>query len=429
MQKKISGWGNTISMITDYHSIKKIGDLNSLLENNEVIARGNGRSYGDSALSHTVANMLHFNAINDFNEKQGLITCEAGVLLASLLPLILSKGWFLPVTPGTQYITIGGAIASDIHGKNHHKMGCFSQHIEHMDVLQSDGKIIKCNKTIAPELFHTTCGGMGLTGIILRATIRLIRIPGSRMEQIITKTSCLEQTLEMLEQNNATYSVAWLDCLSSGGAFGRGIMLQAEHYEGMSKFESKRTLSISKSGLSLFLNSYSMQLFNALYYHSRRASKQLIDYQSFFYPLDGINHWNSLYGASGFVQYQLVIPETVSQEGIKNIVKYIKQSDQNPFLVVLKKLGQSNDNLLSFPIKGLSLALDFKMNHELIPFLNRLDQIVCEYGGRVYLTKDVCLSQKALIKMYPHVAHFREFRVHSKANKVFNSLQSLRLQI
>lgn len=403
----------------------------TLPQQTAAIARGMGRSYGDSALASNIVTTRFLDFLLEFDPMHGTLRCEAGVTLATLLDVFVPRGWFLPVTPGTQYVTVGGAIASDVHGKNHHVHGCFSEYVENIELRLADGSRLLCSRQQYADLFHATCGGMGLTGLILSATLKLRRIQTTQMIQTTYKTAHLSETLACFaEHHQATYSVAWIDCLSTGKSLGRSLIMLGEHaQEGELRNHAMPQLSIPMLLPHQLLNRYTTRVFNSLYYHRTRRSpyQQTVNYQSFFYPLDRIRHWNRLYGRNGFLQYQCVIPYSNGLEGLQQILQCIAQSERGSFLAVLKALGSQNANLLSFPLAGYTLALDFKYTSALLPFLERLDALLLELGGRLYLTKDARMSPNTFRRSYPTWEHFQQVRAAYGAIGHFVSRQSQRL--
>ena len=396
-----------------------------------MIPRGLGRSYGDSSLASSVLQTTQMDHFLSFDDTSGELRCSAGLSLAEILDSFVPRGWFLPVTPGTRFVTVGGAIASDVHGKNHHRDGSFSEHISTMKVVTVSDGIVECSRQQFPELFHATCGGMGLTGVILEATLNLKPIRSSTIQETTIKAANLEEAVALLDDNHsAQYSVAWIDCLSTGQALGRSLLILGEHADsGELSAGSESKLAIPVEMPSALLNQYSIQAFNHLYYNRirRRCSERRVDYQPYFYPLDGIAHWNRMYGRDGFVQYQFVIPRASGLEGMSAVLQRIAQSRRGSFLTVLKALGPDNENYLSFPMEGYTLALDFKMDFGLFALLDELDAIVSAHGGRIYLTKDARMSEAMFKSGYPDWEKFVAVRKEYGADKVFNSLQSQRL--
>lgn len=437
---KVTNWGKYPVIEANYKSFGSVNELKALVSNSDkLVARGLGRCYGDSALSPTIISTLRYNRILAFDEQAGIITCESGVSLGEILEAFVPKGWFLPVTPGTKFVTVGGAIASDVHGKNHHVEGSFSNHILSMDVLLSDGSIITCSKTHNSDLFWATCGGMGLTGIILQAAFSLKKIETAYIKQKTIKARNLDEVMAAFEASmHYTYSVAWIDCLASGASQGRSILMLGEHAtinelkSGTSPLQlpKRKKLAVPLDFPSFALNTFSVKAFNFLFYHKAPAKpmESIIDYDTYFYPLDSIHHWNRIYGKRGFTQYQFVLPKESSKAALKEILNKISQSGQGSFLAVLKLFGKQ-DNLISFPKEGYTLALDFAINHKVFPLLDALDEIVLANGGRIYLTKDARMKAEAFRIGYSNSADFIALKhQYDPANK-FQSLQSQRLHI
>lgn len=428
----LTSWGRYPSIESTILSPGALSEISTLLSAAcSLIPRGLGRSYGDSALATQVISTENLNHFIAFEESSGILTCEAGISLAQILSIFVPRGWFLPVTPGTKFVTIGGAIASDVHGKNHHVSGCFSNYVLSFKIIIANGNILECSRESNPDLFYATCGGMGLTGIIVSATIKLIRIESAYINQVTFKAKNLEEILTLFEENkNATYSVAWIDCLASGASLGRSLLMLGEHSQQGCLTNSKdNKLTIPFTMPSFLLNQYSIQAFNALYYHKQQKSilENTVHYDTFFYPLDKLHHWNRLYGKNGFTQYQFVIPKAAGLTGMTEILKEISASKRGSFLSVLKTFGPKNNNYLSFPIEGYTLALDFKIESGLFKLLDRLDKIVLHYDGRIYLTKDVHMSEATFKQSYEQWQTFKNIREKYSANKLFHSLQSQRL--
>ncbi len=404
-----------------------------------LVARGLGRSYGDSALANSLLTTQNLDHFLSFDEDSGVLNCAAGVSFAEILKVFVPKGWFLPVTPGTQFVTVGGAIASDVHGKNHHLDGSFSAHLISLKLMIASGEILECSNSQHRELFLATCGGMGLTGIILEASFQMLAIESAYIQETTWKTSNLAETLALFNEfQETTYSVAWIDCLSTGKHLGRSLLMLGEHAKKeVLQANSAGDLQVGKAGKlsipidmpNVLLNSYSVKAFNSLYYNKvrQKQTQRQVHYAPFFYPLDSIQNWNRLYGKQGFTQYQFVLPKAAGLEGMTKILSKIAESKRGSFLAVLKAFGKANDNYLSFPMEGYTLALDFKIDATLFAFLDELDAIVLDYGGRLYLTKDARMSAATFKQSYPLWEQFQEIRHQYGAEKVFNSLQSQRL--
>jgi decaprenylphospho-beta-D-ribofuranose 2-oxidase len=427
----ISGWGNyprqDAQVITP---LSGAAYKDQLTKHPSVIARGMGRSYGDSANAPVVLQTTYCDHFIAFDRGTGLLTVEAGVLLRDILRITVKHGWFLPVTPGTSFVTVGGAIASDVHGKNHHVAGTFGQYVVSITILLCTGDVVNTSPTQLPDLFHATCGGMGLTGVILSATIQLITIKSAFITQKTVKADCIEAACEAFEANSTTtYSVAWIDCLTTGKDLGRSLLMTGEHADsGGLDLTIKDPITVPTHTPTAFLNSMTMRAFNNAYWAKASDNKtQTVPLLPYFYPLDAICSWNKLYGKAGFVQYQFVLPKTDGVANMRQILTQIAQSGQGSFLAVLKQLGPANQNLLSFPIKGYTLALDFKMSQSTIALLHRLDDMVAGMGGRVYLTKDAVMREVSFKTTYPNWEQFETVRHKYGAIGKFASAQSKRL--
>ena len=429
---QLNSWGMYPQIKSKIFTFNTKDNLRNILEENStLIPFGNGRSYGDSALAENIIYSKPYNYFLDFDEERGILHCQSGVLLSEIIEVFVPHGWFLKVTPGTKLITIGGAIASDVHGKNHHVEGCFSSCVEEFTLILPNGEIKNVKKD--DELFLATCGGMGLTGVILDAKISLKKINSKYINQTTIKTKNLKETFEAFEKySHMPYSVAWIDCLASGEDIGKCLLMVGDFADdGKLDFKEKKKINIPFNFPSFALNSLSVKAFNWLYYKKAPdgESKQKVDIDTFFYPLDAINNWNRIYGKGGFTQYQFILPKEKSYDGLKEILEKISKSGKGSFLAVLKLYGEENKNYLSFPMKGYSLALDFKIEKGIFELLNSLDEIVLKYGGRIYLTKDVRVSKESFEKGYPNIEKFRNLRKEYGMDKKFQSLQSKRVGI
>jgi len=440
-KKKIANWGNYPAIEAEENSFAFKEQLSEIINNKEgIIARGNGRCYGDASLGNTIISTLKFNKIISFDTSKGIFECEAGIRLDEILEIIVPEGWFLPVTPGTKFITVGGAVASDIHGKNHHVDGSFSRHVLEMDVVVANGDTITCSDTLHSDLFWATCGGMGLTGIITRIKFDLKKITTAYIKQKQIKAENLDDVIRLFDEyKDYTYSVAWIDCLKKGKHFGRSILILGEHasIEDLPEAKRKQPLLLPKKKQITFpfnlpsfaLNSFTVKAFNFLYYskNTKREINNVVPYEPFFYPLDAILHWNRGYGKKGFVQYQFVLPME-SKDGLIEILKKISNQGLGSFLAVLKVFGKQND-LISFPHEGYTLALDFPVRKGLFSFLDELDKVVQQYGGRIYLSKDARMKPSMFWETYPNAEKFAE--IIKKYNPAFkiDSYQAKRLNI
>lgn len=442
MHSTITSWGRYPVIKAEEYFLKEEKDLLPFLTQKEQITpRGNARSYGDSSLGKLAINSTKYSKIVSFDDKKGIIYCESGLLFSDVLDFLVPKGWFLPVTPGTKFITVGGAVASDVHGKNHHVDGSFSNHIIDLEMLCADGNVRKCSKTENSELFSATCGGMGLTGFILRVRFRVVKIESSYIKQIQVKAKNLDEIISLFEEyQNTPYTMAWIDCLKAGKSYGRSILIAGDHAKQTELSERQRRNLLQVTGKkkitmpfdlpSFTLNVWSIKAFNALYYakNTRKEIHSITHYEGFFYPLDAILHWNRMYGKRGFLQYQFVLPLDRGREGLTKILEKIRKKGYGSFLAVLKLFGEQND-LISFPMKGYTLALDFPIKKGLFTFLDEVDQMVLEYGGRIYLTKDARMKERVFWKSYPRAQEFVEVIRKYDPDKKFASLQSKRLGI
>jgi FAD/FMN-containing dehydrogenase len=439
---KISGWGKYPLIDANVMTARSVRELREgLAAVSPVIPRGLGRSYGDSSLSENILSLLRLNRMLAFDEEAGVLTCEAGVSLGEVEEVFVPRGWFLPVVPGTKFVTVGGAIASDVHGKNHHKEGAFSDHVLSLELLLPDGSVQNCSPEENRELFRATCGGMGLTGVILSARFRLKSIQTAFIRQHTVKAADLDEIMDLFDANrDVTYSVAWIDCLARGAGLGRSVLMLGEHAEpdelrgegarNPLRLPAKRKLGVPFSFPGFALNSLTVKGFNAVYFRKQsRESFSLVDYDTFFHPLDFVHDWNRIYGTRGFTQYQVVLPLASSREGLKEILTRIGRKRMGSFLSVLKLFGRGNDNLLSFPMEGYTLALDFPMSRSLPGFLDDLDRVVLDSGGRLYLTKDVRMGGSMFRAGYEGAEAFRELRRSIDPEGRLSSLQSRRLEI
>jgi len=440
MKSPIANWSNYPFVEANIQSFTSKSDLiHHLKTDTTYIARGNGRCYGDSSLNTNIISTLKYDKILEFDPEAGTIHCQSGITFDTLLDFLIPKGLFLPVTPGTKFITLGGAVASDIHGKNHHVEGSFQNHILDLEVVLATGEIVKCNKESNSDLFMATCGGMGLTGMILSVKFKLKKIETSYIRQTSIKAGNLDEIFRLFEEfKDYTYSVAWIDCLQGGSKLGRSLLMVGEHaspdeinsVKGGSVSQKSLNLNIPFNFPNIVLNKLSIKIFNFLFYHKQLKTRKesIVNFDKFFYPLDFIRNWNRMYGNRGFVQYQFVLPLDTSKAGLKRILTEINDQGMGSFLAVLKLFG-NNEGLMSFPLRGYTLALDFPIRKGLFEFLDRLDQIVVECGGRIYLTKDARMQKEVFQKGYPNLERFRQIIKRYNPDFKWKSIQSDRLAI
>ncbi|TBU87896.1 FAD-binding oxidoreductase [Phytopseudomonas dryadis] len=370
---------------------------------------GNGRSYGDSCLASS-DQVLHMRPLARFIEAdwhQGRVTVEAGMTLGELLQQSIANGWFLPVTPGTRLATVGGAIANDVHGKNHHVQGTFGRHVERLELVRSDLGVLQCSPTENAELFNATVGGLGLTGVILSATLRLRPIASSKIRLQQIRFDNLGEYFAISRELDARheYNVAWVDCLAPQSQLGRGVLLAGDHHDrAPRKARPVTTLRIPVTPPVPLFNKLTLKTLNSLYFHSKGTRPQrLQDYDAFFYPLDRLLEWNRIYGPRGFQQYQCVVPHAHAEDAMNALLTAIRRHNEGSFLAVLKNCGDiPSPGLLSFPMPGVSLALDFPQRGEITHGLFAiLDRIVREAGGRLYPAKDAHMRGEDFRAAYP----------------------------
>ena len=380
-----------------------------------------GRSYGDSCLNEggISLDVSHLTRFISFDEERGLLRCEAGISLADILEVMVPRGWFPPVTPGTKFVSVGGAIANDIHGKNHHKAGTFGRHVTQFELLRSNGERLLCSPVENSELFRATIGGLGLTGIILWAEIRMkpIRTPYISMDRIRYGSLAEFEQIAADSDQDFEYTVAWVDCLASGKHLGRGIFMRGNH-ETATRYvrqplPKKKSLAVPLDLPSFTLNSLTIRAFNEVYYRAQLSDRvhKVEPYDPFFYPLDSVYNWNRIYGKRGFFQYQCVVPFTNGYEVMKEILGRISRAREGSFLVVLKEFGDvPSPGMLSFPRPGLTLALDFS-NHgcKTLRLFNELDTLVCQNGGVVYPAKDARMSAESFQAYFPQWETFAQY--------------------
>lgn len=368
-----------------------------------------GRSYGDSCLNDggTLLDVAGLRRFIAFDESHGLLRCEAGVTLAEILRLVVPRGWFLPVLPGTQWVSVGGAIANDIHGKNHHRAGSFGVHVTGFELLRSSAERVLCTPDRNPGLFQATIGGLGLTGLILSAELRLKRVPGPAIALERIRFSSLEEFLRLSnEDQEYEYTVAWIDCLARGKRLGRGIFLRGDHVAepGASPESNGTSWGVPVELPTGMVNRGTMAVFNKCYYRSQLRSRQrkTVRYETFFFPLDKVRDWNRLYGPRGFFQYQCVVPDD-SGRTVATLLDRIARSAEAPSLAVLKRFGNiRSPGLLSFPRPGITLAVDFPNRGEsTLRLLDQLDPLVADAGGAVYPAKDARMSGSSFRRFFP----------------------------
>ncbi len=432
---KLAGWGANLRVDCLLAQPTSLHDVANLIDRSGTIARGLGRSYGDCAINaerQVISNtrLDHFLA---FDSHTGTLTCEGGTSLESIIATFAPRGWFPMITPGTKFVTVAGCIANDIHGKAHHAQGCFSNCVDAITVLLANGDVVTASRTEHPDLFWATFGGVGLLGFILTATIRLRRIETTYFRQRSIRVRNLEEMLAALEENDHAfpYSVATLDVLATGAHLGRGVLTVGDHAKlgdlplrlarAPLRVSGDPKLTIPFGLPDLTLNPLSIRLVNAAIQRIQASATPFGHYEAFFYPLDKIANWNRGYGKRGFTQYQFVIPFDNGEAQMRKILTTILSSGELPFLNVLKRLGKESGGILSFPREGYTFAIDFPIREHTPALLRRLDRMVLDAGGRIYLGKDSYTDAATFRAMYPQVEAWLAIKAKYDPDGVFTS--------
>ena len=427
---RLTGWGRIAPSQAELADPATVADAARLLETTAAsrgaIARGLGRSYNNAAQCDggVVISTARLNRIVDLDSATGLVTCEAGVSLEQLMVAGLPAGWFVPVSPGTRQVTVGGAIAADVHGKNHHVAGSFARHVRSFDIVLPSGELRAVTAASDPGLFWATAGGMGLTGLIVRAVVQLKRVGTSRVRVDTVRTADIDETMAVLAAHDHAfgYTVAWSDSLARGRGLGRSVVTSGDFAEPGDlpagdradpfAFRPGARVGVPAGFPPGLINRYTVALANEAWYRKapRRRSGELQTIGTFFHPLDGIRNWNRVYGPGGFRQYQYVLPFG-AEDAVRRSFELVSQARAASFVTVLKRFGAGNEGLLSFPMPGWTLALDVPARTRgLAGVLDSLDRLVVEAGGRVYLAKDSRVPADVLAEMYPRLAEFRKLR-------------------
>ena len=426
----LSGWGRYPVLDCRVEPLHREEDLPGLLRSSPaLIPRGNGRSYGDAALNPELTLCMRgMDRMRAFDAGTGLLDCEAGVLLADLLDTFVPRGWFPPVVPGTRFVTVGGMIAADVHGKNHHRDGTFGAHVESLTLATADGEIRECSRAENAGLFRATLGGMGLTGVVLAARFRLRPIETAFMMEETRAARDLDEVMALFEASRDwPCSVAWIDCLARGASLGRSLLTRGAFAERAAlpagfapdplRTASPGRVRVPIDAPSHLLDRFTVGLFNELYYRRGRsragAEARPVHFGSFFFPLDRIEAWNRLYGRRGFIQYQCVLPKSESAAGIAALLERTAAAGEGSFLAVLKLFGAAGDGTMSFPMEGYTLSLDFPMRRGTLALLDTLDEITHRHGGRVYLAKDACCLPERVREGYPRHRAFADVRAEA----------------
>ena len=415
---KVSSWGRVGAWEHRVRYLTDVQQIPGALQGQEpALAFGMGRSYGDVCLNPQglLWNTSTLDRFIALDQERGILHCESGVLLRDIQRLVVPRGWMLPVTPGTQWVTVGGAIANDVHGKNHHRFGTFGDHLVRFNLARTDGSLLACDTVHQADLFAATVGGIGLTGVVTDAVLQLRRVPSAWIVEESVPFNDLDEFLEIADESvdNWEYTVSWVDCFSGGDV--RGIFIRGDHsHASGGKLPSGKGITVPFSPPISLVNRLSLRAFNSAYfnYKSYRAGRFLTHYEPFFYPLDGLFEWNRIYGPRGFYQYQCVVPRSDGEAVIGELFAEIRRHGEGSFLSVLKTFGERRPvGLLSFPMPGITLALDFpNRSPSTRRLFDRLDQVVAAAGGRLYLAKDARMDRALFQSGYEQLENFQQYR-------------------
>lgn len=434
-RRELAGWGNYPRLSCEVRALDAVASVGGALDRRGTIARGLGRSYGDPAILEdgVVLDLTGLDRFLAFDEATGVLTCEAGASLGQIIEAFAPRGYFPAITPGTKYVTVGGCIANDVHGKAHHVDGCFSSCVESFELLLASGEVLTCSRTANADVFWATFGGLGLTGVVLTATLRLRRIETTWFRQEAIVVDDLDALVGAFEENDARYpySVAWIDPLATGARLGRGVLTVGDHARADDLPPRLRRDPLRVGGGALAsvplelpnaaLNPLTLRALNVVIGQVQAQGGALAHYEKFFYPLDAIGEWNRGYGRRGFTQYQFVIPLEDGPRRMRAILERIAKSGELPFLNVLKRFGAEGPPPLSFPFEGYTFAIDFPITPTLGALCRALDAMVIDAGGRVYLGKDAFLDAASLPRMYPRLDAWREVKARVDPDTVFRS--------
>ena len=426
VKQRIAGWGGWPRVECPVFRPEKRRGVAEVLADGGLphyIARGLGRSYGDVSVNPGggVINTTRLDRMLSFDEKAGVLECEAGVSLGAILDTFVPRGWFLPVTPGTKFVTVGGAIANDVHGKNHHVDGSFGEHVDRFTLLTPAGAVLPCSPTENADVFWATVGGVGLTGFVLTAAVRLQPISSAYIKVDYRQCGNIDAALAAIRETDDQYkySVAWVDCIAKGKKLGRSVLMSGDHIAGKDlPVQYGHALSVPRKFQpnvpfnlpGFLLNPLFIGSFNSFFYAVHPSKQgQVVDYDSYFYPLDKIHNWNRGYGKNGFSQYQATFPHA-GVEGLVKLLEKLSASGRASFLAVLKRMGPGSKGLLSHPIDGWTLTLDIPVKSGLAPFLTECDELVAKYGGRLYTAKDASTRADVFAAMYPRLAEFQTIK-------------------
>lgn len=443
----LAGWGNhprvAADVVTPDSSQALLG---AFVGTEPLVSRGLGRAYGDAALPASeggkVLSSLGIRRLSEFDPETGVLVASAGVSLEEIIETFLPRGWFLPTVPGTKYVTLGGAVAADIHGKNHHVDGTLGAHVLWLELLTPARGLMRCSPSEHGDVFRATVGGMGLTGHIMRLALRLRKVPSAWCKVRTIRSRDLAHALALLGEHDLHYrhTVAWVDGLARGDSLGRSVLMLGNEAEPEDLPASaaarphqsprRRRFSVPFDWPSWALGTWSVRLFNACYYGLARDRERLVDFEKFFFPLDSVAHWNRAYGARGFVQFQAFFPDATAEAGLRACLEAISLSRQASFLAVLKRSGPANGFLLSFLDKGYTLALDLPADPvKMPPLMRELEAILLRHRGRIYFAKDAYATAAAVAAMYPSLPEFRDVKARLDPAGRLRSRLSERLKL
>jgi FAD/FMN-containing dehydrogenase len=433
-EPQLAGWGRIPGRGRELFS----EDLERLTEH-AVLSRGLGRSYGDSALPPpsvgTVATTTLADRLLAFDPASGSLHAEAGLSLYTLNQVLLPRGFFVPVTPGTQFVTLGGMVGSDVHGKEHHVAGCFGEHVSRLKMRVADGRILWCSDAEHPDLFRATLGGMGLTGHILEVVFRMRRIASPWIHQHSRRVDDIDEYIDALKEGARKwpYTVGWIDCLTPGRHLGRGILIAGD-WADPARAPARPPRRLPSVTMPLELPSFvlgplSIKAFNTAIYwkHLQRTREQLVSWETFFYPLDALRKWNRMYGPRGFTQYQCVLPERAGRGAARRVLEVLTRRGGASFLCVIKDCGPQGKGILSFPMAGISIALDIAVRDNTQALIDALNECVLAEGGRIYLSKDRFTRREHFLAMESRLPEFQRIRARWDPQGLIRSAQSVRL--
>ena len=411
-------WGRYPKAVQTAQHMEWLHQNPALPSTGKMLPYGLGRSYGDCCLNdgNTIIITQNLNRFISFNEQTGTLRCEAGVSLGEILKVVVPKGWFLAVTPGTKFVTIGGAIANDVHGKNHHRNGTFGTHVRAFELWRSSQERLICSASQNQELFKATIGGLGLTGLIMWAEIQLVRIPTPFLDVEYVKFKGLADFIQLAKSSDKDFehTVAWVDCSAQGSALGRGVFMRGNYAADTLGTETPKSkaITVPVDAPNWLLNRTTVRMFNEVYFRKHPVfSQKKVFYDGYFYPLDAIENWNRMYGKRGFFQYQFVIPVDQALDATTEILQQVSNAGSASFLSVMKIFGdKAPAGMLSFPKSGITVAMDMaNQGAKTLTLLDGLDKVVLKAGGRLYPAKDSRMSAAVFKEFYPNWQEFSKF--------------------